>query len=106
MLAGLNGRAMRIKMFSASRRAIAGAILLLAEGAIPTRAQALTGLLNGRWTARGDCQAGSTLRLAGNLLRWTDAAGHVNTQRVVSCRADGIATRTIHSANGQPAGKV
>ncbi len=70
--------------------------------------QALTDALNGRWVVvgDGDCQAGFTLQLGGDLLRWTDAVGHVATQRVTSRRPDGIATRTITSTHGQPVGKT
>ena len=93
-------------MFSAPQMVLAVAILLLANGSTPTRAQALPDLLKGRWTAGGDCLAGFTLRLAGNVLRWADAAGHVDLQRVVSRRPDGIATRTVQSTYKQPAGKA
>ena len=71
------------------------------------RAQALPALLKGHWVfADGDCKAGFTLRLNGSVLRWTDAAGHADTQRVTSRRPTGIATRTTTSTHGQPAGKA
>ena len=81
-----------------------GVGLTLAQHA---HAQALPDLLKGRWTFDGaDCKAGVTLQLSGNFLRWTDAAGHVDVQRVTSRRPTGIATRTTASTHGQPSGKA
>ena len=85
---------------------LAAAAALLPAGVTAARAQALPELLEGRWTAGGDCQAGFTLQLAGDVLRVTDAAGQVDTQRVVSRRATGIATRTVRSTHGQAVGKA
>ena len=89
------------------QRVFAGSLgvgLVLAQH---VQAQALPDLLKGRWAFEGgDCKAGVTLQLSGNLLRLTDAAGHVDSQRVTSRRSTGIATQTTASTHGQPVGKA
>ncbi len=89
------------------RWVVAGSLGLAVAPAHPARAQSLGDLLKGTWTVDGgDCRAGFTLRLGGGVLLWTDAAGHVDTQRVTSRRATGIATRTTASTHGQKLGTV
>ena len=87
-----------------SRLFLAAGVLLLPAAA---GAQSLPDLFKGRWAAEGgDCQPGFTLQLSRDVLLWTDAAGHVDRQQVVSRRPTGIATRTVESTHGQPAGKA
>lgn len=51
------------------------------------QAQSLPDMLKGRWVFEGgDCTAGITFQLSGDVLRVTNAAGHVATERVTERR--------------------
>ena len=90
-----------------SHWALAGNIVLGLATSPHAQAQSLPDLLKGRWAVEGgDCEAGLTLQLDSTSLHLTDAAGHVDTQRVISRRATGIATRTTASTHEDAVGKV
>lgn len=93
--------------FRLSGRLLLATSLLPILGPSPAGAQALADQFHGRWTTEGgSCAPGFTLDLSGDELRWTDAAGQVDRQQVVSRRPDGIATKTVQSSHGQPKGKA